>query len=144
MKTILCLSILTLLLSVCSSPCLALIEIADVNKDRARELEMEIRAQPSGPDAVRIELEFPTKGELKGFSRVNLEISDGKKLLLSSSLLPEKESKPGRILVNFIADRSQLDKVSLMVMVGEFDGRTGYMIRVKDFVDLSKLNSIFE
>jgi len=142
MKTLLQLSVLTLLLS--STPCLALIEIADVNKDRARELELEIRAQPSGPDAVRIELEFPTKGELKGFSRVNLEISDGKKLLLSSSLLPEKDSKPGRILVNFTSDRAQLDKLSLMVMVGEFDGRTGYLIRVKDFVDLSKLHSIFD
>jgi len=142
MKTLPCLCILTLLCF--CSPCLALIEIADVNKDRARELELEIRAQPSGPDAVRIELEFPVKGELKGFSRVNLEISEGKKLVLSSSLLPEKESKPGRILVNFTADRAQLDKVSLMVMVGEFDGRTGYLIRVKDFVDLSKLHSIFD
>jgi hypothetical protein len=105
---------------------------------------MEIRAQPSGPDAVRVELEFPVKGELKGFSRVNLDISDGKKLLLSSSLLPEKEAKPGRILVNFTADRSQLDKINLMVIVGEFDGRTGYLIRLKDFIDLTKLHSIFE
>ena len=144
MKTLLHLSVLTLLLALSSTPCLALIEIADVNKDRARELDMEIRAQPSGPDAVRIELEFPTKGDLKLFSRVNLEISDGKKLLLSSSLLPEKDSKPGRILVNFTADRAQLNKINLMVMVGELDGRTGYLIKVKDFVDLTKLNSIFE
>ena len=104
---------------------------------------MEIRARPC-PDAVRVELEFPTKGELKLLSRVNLEISDGKKLLLSSSLLSEKDSKPGRILVNFTADRTQLDKIKLMVIVGDFDGRTGYLIRVKDFVDLSKLHSIFE
>ncbi len=144
MKTSLNLSIVSLLLAFASTPCLALIEIADVNKDRARELDMEIRAQPAGPDAVRIELEFPTKGELKLFSRVNLEISDGKKLLLSSSLLPEKESKPGRILVNFTADRTQLDKISLMVIVGDFDGRTGYLIKVRDFLDLSKLQSIFE
>jgi len=142
MKTLIHLSILTLL-SVCS-PCLALIEIADVNKDRARELDMEIRAQPSGPDAARIELEFPTKGELKLFSRVNLEISDGKKLLLSLSLLPEKDAKSGRILVNFTADRTQLDRMSFMVMVGELDGRTGYLIKVKDFVDLTKLHSIFD
>jgi len=54
MKTRIHVSILTLLLSVCS-PCLAMIEIADVNKDRARELDMEIRAQPSGPDAVRVQ-----------------------------------------------------------------------------------------
>ena len=80
----------------------------------------------------------------KIFSRVNLEISDGKKLLLSSSLLPEKESKPGRILVNFIADRAQLDRISLMVIVGEIDGRTGYLIKVKDFIDLTKLHSIFD
>jgi hypothetical protein len=144
MKTPLRFSVFAVLLALASTPCLALMEIADVNKDRARELEMEIRAQPSGPDAVRVELEFPTKGEMKLFSRVNLEISDGKKLLLSSSLLPEKESKPGRILVNFIADRAQLDRISLMVIVGEIDGRTGYLIKVKDFVDLTKLHSIFD
>ena len=139
MKTSLNLSIMTLLLALSSTPCLAMIEIADVSPARSKELGMEIRAQPSGPDAVRIELEFPTKGELKLFSRVNLEITDGKKPLLSSSLLPEKDSKPGRILVNFIADRAQLDKITLMVMVGEFDGRVGYELRVKDFVDLTKL-----
>src|SRR5882672_8339154 len=101
MKTPLHLSVLIILLALSSTPCLAMIEISDVSPTRAKELGMEIRAQPSGPDAVRIELEFPTRGELKLFSRVNLEISDGKKPLLSSSLLPEKDSKPGRILVNF-------------------------------------------
>src|SRR5207253_10501558 len=99
MKTRLYIFVLTFLLTFSSTPSLALIEIADISPAKAKELGMEIRAQPSGPEAVRIELEFPTKGELNLFSRVNLEISDGKKTLLSSSLLPEKESKPARILV---------------------------------------------
>jgi hypothetical protein len=48
--------------------------------------------------------------------------------------LREDRSKPGRVVVSFSADRAQLDKLTLWVMVRESDGGTAYMLRVKDFV----------
>ena len=138
MKTIRNIAILTFLLTLAASPCFAMMSIADVSPARAKELGMEIRSQPAGPDAVRVELELETRGELKYFNRVNLEIRDGGKLLLSSALMPENRSKPGHVLVVFTAARAQVDKITLTVVVGDF-GDVGYELRVKDFVDLKKV-----
>src|SRR6266550_6413842 len=137
MKTIRNIPILTFLLALAASPCFAMMSIASVSPARAKELGMEIRSQPAGPDAVRVELELETRGELKYFNRVDLEIRDGGKLLISSALMPENRSKPGHVVVVFTAARAQLDKITLMVVVGDF-GDVGYALRVKDFVDLKK------
>ena len=119
--------------------CFAMMSIADVSKARAKELGMEVRSKPAGPDAVRVELEFEAKGALKDFSRVDLEFRDGGKFLVTSSLREER-SKPGRIVVSFAADRAHLDKLTLMVVVQPAPrDMTGYQLRVKDFVDLEKL-----
>jgi hypothetical protein len=136
-KTILNIPVLTFLLALPATPSLAMMSIAPVSPARAKELAMEIRAQPSGPDAVRIEFEFETKGELKYFNRVDLEIRDGGKLLLSSSLKEEK-SKLGHVVVVFTADRAQLEKTTLTVVLGDF-ADVGYELRLKDFVDLKKV-----
>ena len=64
------------------SRCFALMTVQEVSKERAKELGMEIRSKAAGPNAVWVELEFKTEGELKRFSpennsRVELEIRDG-------------------------------------------------------------------
>ena len=51
MKTILNISILTFLLVVALSLCFAMMSIEDLSKERAKELGMEIRVKPAGPDA---------------------------------------------------------------------------------------------
>ncbi len=142
MKTILNILILTSLLLAASSRCFAYMGIEEVSKERAKELGLVIRSNAAGPDPVRVELEFDTKGLFKNFSRVDLEITQGGKLLMSSSL-KEDRSKPGRVVVGFAADRANLDKITLRV-VTERPGqvvpeRTGYDLRVKDFVDLKNL-----
>jgi hypothetical protein len=137
MKTLLRLSVLTFLLALGASPCFGMISIVDVSKERAKEMGMEVRALGAGPEGVWVEVEFELKGELKSFNRVNLEISDGKKLVLSSALLPEERAKPGHVLVVFTAGRAQLDKINLTVVVGI--GDVGYGVRVKEFVDLAKI-----
>ncbi|MGA2496169.1 MAG: hypothetical protein ABSH20_00420 [Tepidisphaeraceae bacterium] len=91
-----------------------------------------------------MELEFEAKGALKEFRRVDLEIKEGEKLLVRSSLR-EEESKPGHvvvpghIVVSFAADRVHLDNSTLWVVVGVRAGSV-YEIPVKDFVDLEKIN----
>ena len=139
MKAIPHLSILAFLLAIAPNPCFALITIENVTRERAKELGMEIRSHAAGPDAVRIALEFEAKGALKDYSRVDLEMWDGGKLLISSSLREDK-SNPGRVIVSFAADRANLDKITLRVVVQSAPrSMHGFDLRMKDFVDLDKI-----
>jgi len=143
MKTILNISVLAVLLVVAPSPCFALWDVGQVSKEQAKELGMEIRSKASGTNAVWVELELKTEGELKrfsreNFSRVELEIREGGKFLVSASLREERPS-PGRVVTSFDADRAHLDKITLRVVVvpsGELGA--GYELQVKDFVELAK------
>ena len=60
MKTILNMSVLTLLLVAASSPCFALWRVGQVSKEQAKEVGMEIRSKASGTNAVWVGLEFKT------------------------------------------------------------------------------------
>jgi hypothetical protein len=133
MKTMRNLSVLTCLLALAASPCFAMMDIEIVTRERAKALGMEVRSNPAGPKAVRVELEFETKGELKSFSRVDLEIRDGEKWVSAS--LREERPTPGHVIVSFAADRANLDKITLRVVVQPAPrDMTGYELRVKDFV----------
>jgi hypothetical protein len=133
MKTAFNVAVLAVVL-VAPSPCFALTLIAPVSKERAKKLGMEVRSEADGPNQVRVELEFKAEGPLKNFSRVDLRFGEGDNPPLTAPL-KEDRSKPGRIVVRFTADRTQLDKISLWVIVPESDGRTIYQLRVKDFVE---------
>jgi hypothetical protein len=112
MKMIVNLSVLAILLVIAPNRSLALESIEIVTKERAKALSLEIRSNAAGPDAVRIELEFAIQGELKDYHRVALELHTGGKLLATSTLKHE-ESKPGRVVVSFAADRTKLDQFTL-------------------------------
>ena len=137
MTTIFNISAVAVFLVVAPSPCFALWEIADVSKERAKELGMQVRSEPAGPNHVRVELEFKPEGKLKDFSRVDLRIGEGDNPPVTAPLR-EDRSKPGSVVVSFTADRAQLDKLTLWVMVPESLGGTIYDLRVKDFVELKK------
>jgi hypothetical protein len=133
MKPILNLSLLTLLFALTATPCFAMMSIEIVSKERAKALGMEIRSNPAGPKAVRVELEFERKGELKDFARVDLEMRDGEKWVSAS--LREEQSTPGHVVVSFAADRANLDKITLRVVIQPAPrDMTGYELRMKDFV----------
>jgi len=137
MKTILNISAVAVFLAVVPSPCFALWEIAPVSKEGAKELDMQVRSEPVGPNHVRVELEFKPGGKLKDFSRVDLRIGAGDNPPVTAPLR-EDRSKPGRVVVSFTADRAQLDKLTLWVMVPASLGGIIYDLRVKDFVELKK------
>jgi hypothetical protein len=111
--------------------------IATVTKDEAKKLGMQVRSAPAGPNHVSVELDFPSDGQLKGFSRVDLRLGLGDNPPLTAPLR-EDRSKPGRVVVSFIADRDQVDKIKLWVMVPGSAGGTIYEVRVKDFVEAKK------
>jgi len=132
MKTAFNIAVLAVLL-VAPSPCFGLWEIAPVSNELAKKMGMEVRSTAAGPNQVRVELEFKAEGPLKNFSRVDLRFGDGDNPPLTAPL-QEGRSKPGRIVVSFNADRAQLDKINLWVMVRELDGGTAYVLRVAEFV----------
>ena len=131
-------SVLTCLLVLTPSVCLAMMAIEIVSKDRVQELGLEVRANAAGLDAVRVELEFETKA-LPRYSRVDLEIRDRGKLL-SSSTLREEPAKAGRVIVSFAADRTELSQFTVRIVTGVGTrNMTGYDIQAQEFVDLEKL-----
>lgn len=134
------LPLLALLILLAPSPCFAMMGLEEVSPQRAKALGMQVRAIAGGPDAVRVELAFEPKGELKDFVRVDLEMHDGGKLLLSATLREEPSQPPGHILVAFAAARADLDKLTLRVVTGFPMDLSGHDLRVKDFVDLAKLH----
>ena len=146
MKTLFGIAVLAVLL-VAPSPCFALWVTVPVSKEGAKELGMEVRTTEAGPNQVRVELEIKTEGKFEKFSPegtfrysgVELRIGEGKDPLVTAPLREDRSKpKPGRVVVSFTADRTQLDKLKLWVFVPESDGGTIYDLRVKDFVEPKK------
>jgi hypothetical protein len=135
MKTAVSIAVLAVLL-VAPSPCFALGWIMPVSKEEAKQMGLEVRSEWAGPNDVRVELELKADGGLKNFSGVDLWIGEGDKPQVAAPLR-EDRSKPGRIVVSFTADRAQLDKITLRVMVVEL-GLGVYQLRIKDFVEPGK------
>jgi hypothetical protein len=150
MKTISTIFALAVMLLVSPSPCFALWVHRTVTKDGAKELGMEVRSEPAGPNQVRVELEFKTEGKFEKFSPegkfssycgVELRIGEGEDPLVTAPLREDRSKprqEPGRVLFSFTADRAQLEKLRLRVFAPESDGGTIYDLRVKDFVELKK------
>jgi hypothetical protein len=140
MKTAFTTTVAAALFAIASSPCFALMGIAFVSKERAKELGIEIRASPSGPKAASIRLHFKPTGELKLFHHVSLEIQDGETFLLGWTPLKDERTANGNVVASLMANRELLEKVTLRVVVGEPGNYGGYDMRVKDFVDLKNLD----
>ncbi len=118
--------------------CFALMGIAQVSKEQAKEMGIEVRLTDSGPKDFWVELEFKPEGKLKDYSHVSLEIRDGDKLLVGYAALQEKRTDSGSVVVRFMADRAYLDKITLSIVAGFPTNMTGYELRVKDFVEPGK------
>jgi hypothetical protein len=138
MKTTHQLTAVATLLLMIAGICSAMDSVRSISKEQVKELGMEVRSKAAGPDAVWVELEFETKGELANVTHVGLEMWAGKKLLLSSTLRDNRPS-PGHVAVSFTAARSDLDKFTLRVLSDQGLGSVGYEIRVKEVVELEKV-----
>lgn len=137
MKTILSIFAVLAVLVFVPNSCFALWGIAPVTKDVAKQMNMEVRSTEAGPNHVRVELEFKVEGKLEKFSRVDLRIGEGDNPPVTAPLR-EDRSKKGSVVVSFVADRTQLDKLRMWVMVPGSLGGTIYDVRVTDFVQVKK------
>jgi hypothetical protein len=123
------------------------LHIEHVSKERARELGMAVRSKASGTNAVGVELEFKTAGEMQSFdperfwSHAELRMMEGGKWLMRTSLQVKRPS-PEQVVVGFAADRTLLDQLTLTVFVepSEVSGELGmgYELRIKDLLVLDK------
>jgi hypothetical protein len=141
MKTILNIWVLAFLLATAPSQCFALREILPLTKKAAQEMGIEVRAKPNGPEAVWLELEFKPEGKLKGFTHVELIMTDGAKSLVLSATLRETRSSSGSVVVTFSASRAYFEQITLSVVMRDAReaGDHTYELRMKDLVDLEKV-----
>jgi hypothetical protein len=139
MKTILSLSLAVFVLFVAAcGTCLAVISVGNVSKERAKELGIELRAKPNGPNEAWIELEFKPEGKLANFKHVSLEVADGEQFQLGWTPLKDERTSTGSVIVRLMGNRAFLEKVTLRVVRGDF-GDHGDDLRIKDFVNLKEL-----
>ena len=126
------------LLGTAQRPATAFAEIEDVSRARAKELGITVVAQPR-PDSgdVWVQVEFQSKGALKGFRWADLElVKDGKKLI-SAALMPHKpagESKPDAVRLDFYVEPALLSGASVTVFsYNNPRGGIGYRLRMTDY-----------
>jgi hypothetical protein len=137
MKTTFSLAVLILFVAACGT-CLAMISTRNVSKELAKELGIELRAKPNGPNEAWIELEFKPEGKLAGFKHVSLEIRDDKQFQLGWTPLKDERTSTGSVIVRLMGNRAFLEKVTLRVVRGDF-GDHGDDLQIKDFVNLKEL-----
>ena len=118
MKTIFNISAVTFLLIAASSPCFAEMTIEDVSKEWAKEMGVTMRSHKNGDAGVAVWLEFKTNGKLKDFSRVDLQIGEGKSRIMSAPLLASHPS-PGSVAVQFSAYPAYLATSTLTIVVAD-------------------------
>jgi hypothetical protein len=127
-----------------SLPCLAMISVGSLSKAQAAELGITMKHRPNGDAGVMVWLEFKKQGFLEAFTYAELRMNDAKgKHLLSAMLQPRPvvhDQPPAIVSVAFSADPAQLKHCAFMIVAyGSSRGDVGYVLNVKDFLDLEKV-----
>lgn len=119
-----------------TQPAFALMEIANVSRDQARKLGVSVRTYPNGEAGVQVRLTFPTRGRLKDFVRVELQIGEGDTRVMSADLVPTRPDAD-TVTARFSAFPTWLGASTLTIVVGGESprGGLGYRLRVRDFLE---------
>lgn len=135
MKPNLIAALLFVLFLATASQCFAMMEIADVSPQRAKELGVTLCSRPNGDAGVAVWIEFKAAGVLKNFTRVELRMTSGGKHFMSAPLQATRKAD-GAVEAYFSADPAQLVGSTLLIAVTDAP-RThiGYQFKVKDFVE---------
>lgn len=140
MKTLLKLSgVISLVLA--TIPCFAMISVGHLSKVQAAELGITMEHRANGDAGVKVWLEFKKEGFLEKFTYAELQVNDAKgKHLVSARLEPHPVAygQPKEIVsVAFSADPAQLGNCAFMIVAyGSSRGDVGYVLKLKDFLDL--------
>jgi hypothetical protein len=131
-------------LLVATIPCFAEISVGHLSKDRAAELGISMKRRANGDAGVMVWLEFKKQGFLENFTFAELQIRDAKgKHLVSARLQPHPvvSGQPAELVsVAFSAEPTQLEHCAFMIVAyGSSRGDVGYLLKVKDFLDLKEV-----
>ncbi len=140
MKTLLKISVLFSLF-VATFPCFAMISVGYLSKEQAAELGITMKQRTNGDAGVMVWLEFKKEGFLEKFTYAELQVQDAKgKHLISARLEPHPVvyGQPKEVVsVAFSAEPAQLGNCAFMIVAyGSSRGDVGYVLKVKDFLDL--------
>jgi hypothetical protein len=125
---------LLLLLSGLPGPALALSDIEEVSKERAKELGITVLLKPREDD-VSAQVAFTAAGAMKEFRWADLEVTQGGKRLVTVTLLPQKPA-PDRVQLGCSLDPTAVEGTSVTIFVyndPRSAGGIGYRLRLKDF-----------
>ena len=139
MKALLKISSLVSLLI--AMPSFAEISVGLLSKKQAAELGITMKHRANRDAGVMVWLEFKKEGFLEKFSYAELRRKDAKgKHHLSARLQPRPvvDGQPADIVsVAFSADPAELENCAFMIVAyGSSRGDVGYVLNVKDFIDL--------
>jgi len=118
-----------------------MISVGYLSKDEAAKLGITMRQSPNGDAGVKVWLEFKKEGFLEKFTYAELQMKDARgKHIVSARLEPHPVAydQPKEIVsVAFSADPTQLENCAFMIVAyGSSRGDVGYVLKVKDFLDL--------
>ena len=142
MKTLLRTSgLLCLFLLFATLPCFAMISVGQLSKEQAAELGITMKHRTNGDAGVMVWLEFKKEGFLEAFTYAELQLTDARgKHHISARLQPNPvvHGQPKEVVsVAFSADPAQLENCAIMIVAyGSSRGDVGYVLKVKDFLDL--------
>lgn len=129
---------------VASLPAFAMISVGNLSRVQAAELGITMKHRPNGDAGVMVWLEFKKRGFLEKFTYAELRVTDpmgGHRL--SARLEPRRvvHGQPDDIVsVAFSAEPGQLENCAFMIVAyGSSRGDVGYVLKVKDFIDLEKM-----
>jgi hypothetical protein len=132
------------LISLFIAPCSAMISVGHLSREEAAALGMTMQQRPNGDAGTMVWLEFKKVGFLDHFTYAELRLQGANgKHLISARLEPHPVTYGQTndvVSVAFSADPAQLANCAFMVVAyGSSRGDVGYVLPVKDFLDLSKM-----
>ena len=112
----------------------ALAEILDVSPDKAKQLGITVRSQPSANDDLMVIVEFKKQGDMKEFRWADMELSRNGKRVISSAIQPRNTDKD-TVRLDLYMDPAAIPDTSVTIFVySQPRSGIGYRLKLKDFL----------
>jgi hypothetical protein len=120
-------------------PASGLRSVGSITPAEAADVGLTVRATPSGPHAAWITVEFATRGKLKDYSHLELQIEEGGKPILAYAVLGEKRDPNGTVRVTFMLSRAYVPKVKLAIVTGIPSNHAENQVALSEFVKVAEI-----
>jgi hypothetical protein len=112
----------------------ALAVIQPVAAEKAKELGITVRSQPSANDDLMVIVEFKKQGDMREFRWADMELSRNGKRVISSAIQPRTTDKD-TVRLDLYMDPDAVKDTSVTIFVyNEPRSGVGYRLTLKDFL----------